>query len=72
MARIGWVDAEDFPRRDQALMALYSQGQLAMEDYMAFSLEPLVGRTPAEVAEVLAHSAAQDAIAARRLEQTAE
>lgn len=27
---------------------------------------------PAEVAEVLAHSAAQDAIAARRLEQTAE
>ncbi|RED00392.1 MULTISPECIES: HAD family phosphatase [Pseudomonadaceae] len=53
MARIGWVDAEDFPRRDQALMALYGQGQLAMEDYMSFSLEPLVGRTPAEVAEVV-------------------
>jgi len=53
MARIGWVDAEDFPRRDQALMALYGQGQLAMEDYMAFSLEPLVGRTPEEVAEVV-------------------
>ena len=53
MARIGWVDAEDFPRRDQVLMALYGQGQLAMEDYMAFSLEPLVGRTPAEVAEVV-------------------
>lgn len=49
MARIGWVDAEDFPRRDQALMALYGQGQLAMEDYMAFSLEPLIGRTPEEV-----------------------
>jgi HAD superfamily hydrolase (TIGR01490 family) len=53
MARIGWVDAEDFLRRDQALMALYSRGQLAMEDYMAFSLEPLVGRTLEEVAEVV-------------------
>ncbi|MEB0042041.1 MULTISPECIES: HAD family hydrolase, partial [unclassified Pseudomonas] len=31
------------------LMAAYSAGQLAMEDYMAFSLEPMAGRTPEEV-----------------------
>jgi HAD superfamily hydrolase (TIGR01490 family) len=28
---------------------LYSQGKLAMEDYMTFTLAPLVGRTPDEV-----------------------
>jgi HAD superfamily hydrolase (TIGR01490 family) len=30
-------------------MDAYGRGHLAMEDYMAFSLEPLIGRTPAEV-----------------------
>lgn len=50
MATIGWVDKDSFLRRDHELMALYSQGKLAMEQYMAFSLEPLAGRTPQEVA----------------------
>ncbi|MFF7709209.1 HAD-IB family hydrolase [Pseudomonas sp. NPDC007930] len=50
MARIGWVDGGDFLQRDQQLMALYSEGKLAMEDYMAFSLAPLAGRTVEEVA----------------------
>ncbi|MBD1551493.1 HAD family hydrolase [Pseudomonas typographi] len=54
MARIGWVDADTFLRRDQELMALYSEGKLAMEAYMAFSLQPLVGRTPADVAQKVA------------------
>lgn len=53
MAKIGWVDAESFMARDHELMKLYAQGQLAMEDYMAFSLAPLVGRTPEEVAFIV-------------------
>lgn len=53
MAKLGWVDGESFLKRDTELMALYSQGLLAMEDYMAFSLSPLVGRTPEEVAHVV-------------------
>jgi HAD superfamily hydrolase (TIGR01490 family) len=30
-------------------MEAYGKGDLAMEDYMAFSLEPMIGRTPEEV-----------------------
>ncbi len=53
MARLGWVDGASFLARDRELMALYGEGQLAMEDYMAFSLSPLVGRTAEEVAQVV-------------------
>ncbi|MFT5781410.1 MAG: HAD superfamily hydrolase (TIGR01490 family) [Pseudomonas sp.] len=53
MAKLGWVDGESFLKRDTELMALYSQGLLAMEDYMSFSLSPLVGRTAEEVAHVV-------------------
>ncbi|WP_137885231.1 HAD family phosphatase [Pseudomonas sp. 2FE] len=53
MARLGWVDGDSFLRRDAELMAAYAKGKLAMEDYMAFSLSPLVGRTPEEVAFVV-------------------
>ncbi|RRV08000.1 HAD family hydrolase [Pseudomonas sp. v388] len=49
MARLGWVDPEWFMRRDAELMAAYNAGTLAMEDYMAFSLEPMAGRTPEEI-----------------------
>lgn len=52
MARLGWVD-ESFIRRDHELMAAYSRGELAMEDYMAFTLEPLLGRTQEEVAHLV-------------------
>ncbi|MDD0975601.1 HAD family hydrolase [Pseudomonas fontis] len=48
MVHLGWVDAT-FLRKDKELMDAYAQGKLAMEDYMAFSLEPLIGRTPEEV-----------------------
>ncbi|MBS7661387.1 HAD family hydrolase [Pseudomonas lalucatii] len=54
MARLGWVDGDSFLERDRELMALYAEGQLAMEDYMAFSLAPLVGRSTDEVAYVVA------------------
>ncbi len=53
MAKIGWVDGESFLRKDAELMAEYAFGRLAMEDYMAFSLAPLVGRTAEEVAHVV-------------------
>lgn len=49
MGRLGWVDPASFMQRDQELMQAYSEGRLAMEDYMAFSLEPMLGRTPEEV-----------------------
>lgn len=49
MARIGWVDPDTFVARDIQLMSLYSAGKLAMEEYMTFSLAPLIGRTPAEL-----------------------
>lgn len=49
MVRLGWVDGKSFLRRDRELMEAYGKGHLAMEDYMAFSLEPLIGRTPEEV-----------------------
>ena len=53
MAKIGWVDGESFLRKDAELMAEYAFGRLAMEDYMAFSLAPLVGRTAEEVEDVI-------------------
>ena len=49
MGALCWVDSESFIQRDTELMAAYAKGELAMEDYMAFHLEPLVGRTPEEV-----------------------
>lgn len=53
MADLGWVDRDSFLARDHELMTLYADGKLAMEDYMAFSLSPLVGRTAEEVASVV-------------------
>ena len=53
MTKLGWADGEAFIAREQQLMCLYSTGELAMEDYMAFTLTPLVGRTPEEVAHVV-------------------
>lgn len=49
MVELQWVDGDSFLAREQELMALYAEGRLAMEDYMAFTLAPLVGRTPEEV-----------------------
>lgn len=54
MARLGWVDGESFLRKDAELMAEYAFGKLAMEDYMAFSLAPLIGRSREEVDYVVA------------------
>jgi HAD superfamily hydrolase (TIGR01490 family) len=53
MVKLGWVDAESFIAQEQELMRQYAAGSLAMEDYMAFTLSPLVGRTAEEVAHVV-------------------
>ena len=49
MARLGWVDGESFLRRDREMMDAYGKGHLDMEAYMAFSLEPIAGRSLEEV-----------------------
>lgn len=53
MVRLGWVDGESFLRRDREMMEAYSKGEMAMEDYMAFSLEPVAGRTLEELAHLV-------------------
>jgi HAD superfamily hydrolase (TIGR01490 family) len=53
MVKLGWADADNFIAHEQELMRQYAAGELAMEDYMAFTLSPLVGRTPEEVAHVV-------------------
>ncbi|WP_122424154.1 HAD family hydrolase [Pseudomonas viridiflava] len=72
MMRLGWVEDEDFLSLDQELMNAYSQGKLAMEDYMAFSLTPMVGRTVENVAEAVAHliKAVIDPLVYREARQT--
>ena len=50
MCSLGWVDRASFMRENDALMSAYSEGKLAMEDYMAFSLAPLKGRAGSAVA----------------------
>ncbi|WP_122573383.1 HAD family hydrolase [Pseudomonas viridiflava] len=72
MMRLGWVEDEDFLSLDQELMNAYSQGKLAMEDYMAFSLTPMVGRTVGSVAEAVAHfiKAVIDPLVYREARQT--
>lgn len=55
MVRLGWVEGEAFIQRDRELMQAYGEGKLAMEDYMAFSLAPMVGRSTDEVAGAVDH-----------------
>ena len=49
LADLGWLDRDSFVPREQELVAQYAALQISLEDYYAFSLQPLVGRTPAEV-----------------------
>lgn len=77
LADLGWLDRESFIPREQELVAQYAALQISLEEYMAFSLQPLVGRTPEEVEyitgpfveeviEPLIHSDAMRAIANHR------
>lgn len=53
MVKMGWADGESFIAREQELMRQYAAGTMTMEDYMSFTLSPLVGRSPEEVAYVV-------------------
>lgn len=77
LADLGWVEREAFLAREQELVAQYAALEASLEDYLAFSLQPLVGRTPEEVAyvagpfveaaiEPLIHSQAMRCIATHR------
>jgi HAD superfamily hydrolase (TIGR01490 family) len=48
IVRIGWVDAAEFARRNDAFYAQYQAGQLDIHEYIAFATEPLRARAPAE------------------------
>jgi HAD superfamily hydrolase (TIGR01490 family) len=48
VTRIGWVDAAEFSRRNDAFYAQYKLGQLDIHEYIAFATEPLRARTPDE------------------------
>lgn len=76
LADLGWVD-HDFLRQEQELAARYSVLQADLSDYFSFCLQPLVGRTEAEVVhlaepfveniiEPLIHSEGMRCIAAHR------
>jgi HAD superfamily hydrolase (TIGR01490 family) len=49
MTRLGWVDAGDFARRNDAFYAQYKAGVLDIAEYIAFASEPLRVRTPAQL-----------------------
>ncbi|CAM5795572.1 histidinol-phosphatase [Rhizobacter fulvus] len=48
IVRIGWVDAAEFARRNDAFYAQYQAGRLDIHEYIAFATEPLRARTPAQ------------------------
>jgi HAD superfamily hydrolase (TIGR01490 family) len=50
LTRIGWVDATEFARRNDAFYAQYKAGQLDIHEYIAFATQPLRARTLAECA----------------------
>lgn len=50
VTRLGWVDAAEFGRRNDAFYAQYKAGQLDIHEYIAFATEPLRARSPAECA----------------------
>lgn len=76
LAELGWVD-RDFLRQEHALAERYSRLEANLAEYFSFCLQPLVGRTEAEVThlaepfvenviEPLIHSEGMRCIAAHR------
>ncbi|MCU1716833.1 HAD family hydrolase [Pseudomonas sp. 5P_3.1_Bac2] len=53
MVKLGWADGDSYLPREQELMSQYASGELSMQDYMNYSLSPLVGRTAEEVEHVV-------------------
>ena len=50
VTRIGWVDAAEFARRNDAFYAQYQDGALDINEYIAFATEPLRAHTATECA----------------------
>jgi HAD superfamily hydrolase (TIGR01490 family) len=50
VVRIGWVDADEFRRRNDAFYAQYRAGVLDIHAYIEFATEPLRRRTRAQTA----------------------
>ncbi len=51
MVRLGWVDAVEFKRRNDAFYAQYKVGALDIHAYTEFATEPLRARAPAVAAQ---------------------
>ncbi len=48
VTRLGWVDAGEFGRRNDAFRAQYQAGRLDIHEYIAFATAPLRARTSAQ------------------------
>ncbi|MBS0848668.1 HAD family hydrolase [Citrobacter sp. JGM124] len=56
MVSQGWVKNEEvFLQRDTALMQQYARGEMDMQEYMNYTLEPLKGHTQHRVAHSVQH-----------------
>ena len=77
VTRIGWVDAAEFGRRNDAFYAQYKAGVLDIHEYIRFATEPLRARSLAEceaaqrrfMAEVIAPMLRPNALALVRAHQ---
>ncbi len=49
--RIGWADADEFKRRNDAFYAQYQAGTLDIHEYIRFATEPLRRHGPGQAAE---------------------
>lgn len=49
VTRLGWVDAAEFGRRNDAFYAQYQAGALDIHEYIAFATEPLRTRARAQI-----------------------
>lgn len=52
--RIGWTDAGEFKRRNDAFYAQYQAGTLDIHEYIRFTTEPIRRRGPGQAAEAQA------------------
>ena len=50
VTRLGWVDAAEFGRRNDAFYAQYQAARLDIHEYIAFATEPLRARSPDQLA----------------------
>lgn len=69
MVEKGIATSPDFIEQDQRLMALYAQGKMDMEDYLKFSISPLVD-IPIEQVNVLVEECVERHILTKQFKQS--